>query len=406
MSKKLKMKTAATYTHPTLDHFLRFHLGPLSFDLEGSEVAWTSQRIMVALTKKGFPFSDTYLGADVHLLDKSLVDANKLTLMCAEGEASHMGIAFLVGKVLTDRDNNRKRDYGPVTITSKDNHEACVAYYDNAVRSIFASSVVQTLFADPATMKTSWYGKVNSFDQKKYLEEIIDQLVSLQGISSLLASQLNTKRGASILIDGARSSSLAISLIRLLNQGASDRLIFTMGFVCFVQHFGALFNNEQSYYSGKIYRKPDEATLAILASLGINDDGEGLFSEIDVDLKEVLSILRYNPGSPEKKGSGPTALYSCFSVTNHIVATFFTEHKRVYEDGAYTFKRNPSFGHVERTMERLDEVFSDNLFYQFHREKIKRFIYNAGPYYRLHIRSKMVDGGFVSSTQIQAFQSK
>ncbi len=400
------MKTAATYTHPTLNHFLRFHLGPLSFDLEDSDERWTIRRIMVALTKKGFPFPDTCLGDEVHILDQSVVDANKLTLMCTKGEASDTGIAFLIGKLLNDRDNNRKRDYGPVTITSTKNHEGCVTYYDNAVRSIFASSVVQTLFADTATMKTSWYGKVNSFDQKKYLEAIINQLVALRGISSLLASQLNTKRGASILIDGARSASLAISLIRLVNQGASDRLIFTMGFVCFVQHFGALFNNEQAYYPGKIYRKQDEGTLAILDSLGINDDGAELFSEIDVDLREVLSILRYNPGSPENQGSGPTALYSCFSVTNHIVATFFTEHKRVYEDGEYIFKLNPAYGHVERTMERLDEVFPDNSFYHFHREKIKRFIYNADRYYRMHIRSKMVDGGFVSGKQIKVFQSK
>ncbi len=85
---------------------------------------------MVALAKKGFPFPDTCLGAEVHILDQSVIDANKLTLMCAGGEDSHTGIAFLVGKLLTDRDNNRKRGYGPVTITSTDNHEACVAYYD------------------------------------------------------------------------------------------------------------------------------------------------------------------------------------------------------------------------------------------------------------------------------------
>ena len=357
---------------------------------------------MVALTKKGFPFPDTCLGAEVHLLDQSVVDANKLTLMCAGGEDSHTGIAFLVGKLLTDRDNNRKRDYGPVTITSKDNHEACVAYYDNAVRSIFASSVVQTLFADPATLKTSWYGKVNSFDQKKYLEEIIDQLVSLRGISTLLASQLNTKRGASILIDGARSANLAISLIRLINPKASDRLIFTTGFVCFVQHFGALFNNEQEYYSGKLYQKPDEATLAILVTLGINDDDEELLSEIDVDLEEVLRILRYNPESPEKQGSGPTGLYSCFLVTNQIVATFFTEHKRVYDDGKYIDKQNPSFGNVVRTMETLDAVFSDTPFYQFHRERIESFIRNADRYYRLHIRSNLSTGSHVSKTQLRA----
>jgi len=394
------METAATFTHPTLDHFLRFHLGPLSFDLEGSEVVWTSHRIMVALAKKGFPFPDTCLGAEVHILDQSVVDANKLTLMCTAGEDSHTGISFLVGKLLTDRDNNRKRDYGPVTITSTGNHEACVAYYDNAVRSIFASSVVKTLFADPATMKTSWYGKVNSFDQKKYLEEIIDQLVSLRGISSLLASQLNTKRGASILIDGARSANLAISLIRLINPKASDRLIFTTGFVCFVQHFGALFNNEQEYYSGKLYQKPDEATLAILDTLGINDDDNELLADIDVDLEEVLRILRYNPDSPQKQGS--TGLYSCFMVTNQIVATFFTEHKRVYDDGKYVTKQNPSFGNVVRTMETLDEVFSDTPFYQFHREKIESFIRNADRYYRLHIRSNLRTGSHVSKTQLRA----
>ena len=43
-----------------------------------------------------------------------------------------------------------------------------------------------------------------------------------------------------------------------------------------------------------------------------------------------------------------------------------------------------------------------HVFDQFHRKKIERFIENSDRYYRLHIRSKMVDGGYVSGTQLQA----
>ncbi len=89
-------------------------------------------------------------------------------------------------------------------------------------------------------------------------------------------------------------------------------------------------------------------------------------------------------------------------VTNQIVAAFFTEHKRVYDDGKYIDKQNPSFGNVVNTMKTLDEVFSDTPFYQFHHAKIENFIRNADRYYRLHIRSNLRTGSHVSKTQLRA----
>ena len=154
-------------------------------------------------------------------------------------------------------------------------------------------------------MKTSWYGQVNSHGQKKYLEAIINQLVHLPGISSLLASQLNTSRGAMILTDSTRSASLAISIMRSFNPHASDRVIYTAGFTCFVQHFGALFNSEQPYYPGKLYQGLDGALSAVFASLGLSDDAKGTLTEIDVDLQEVFRILRRTSDSSEKQDDPP-----------------------------------------------------------------------------------------------------
>ena len=240
------MEAPPTYTHPTFDHFLHFHLGPLAIAQETDGTIWTGSRIRQALKKKGFPFDDTRLGADVHRLDEGRGNNGNLMLMCTKGEPTLAALTFLADKRKADRENDRDRSYGPITITATDNLEDFTAYYDAAARDLFTSSVMQTLFADPTTMKTSWYGKVNSYDQKRYLEAIIDQLVHLQGISTLLASHLNTGRGAMILTDSTRSASLAISVMRTFNPHASDRVIYTIGFACFVQHFGALFNSEQA----------------------------------------------------------------------------------------------------------------------------------------------------------------
>lgn len=397
------MEAPPTYTHPTFDHFLHFHLGPLAVAQESDGNIWTGSRILQALKKKGFPFDDTRLAADVHRLDDGRGNNSNLMLMCAEGEPTLAALTFLAGKRKSDRENDRDRSYGPITITATANLEAFAAYYDAAARDLFTSSVMQTLFADPTTMKTSWYGKVNSYDQKRYLEAIIDQLVHLQGISTLLASHLNTGRGAMILIDSTRSASLAISVMRSFNPHASDRVIYTIGFVCFVQHFGALFNSEQAYYPGKLYEGLDETILAVFEALGLSEDNEKALSKIDVDIREVFSILQCVPDFTKKQESRPSALYYCFWITNHLVAAYFTERRRVYEDGAYVIKRNPLYCNVERTMSRLDTLFSDTAFYRFHRNKIKRFINNADRYYRLHVISSLDQGGYVSKAQLKAF---
>ena len=398
------MKAPLAYTHPTLDDFLQFHLGPLAFAQKNADEAWSGRRVLEALDRKGFPFDHTCLGADVHRLEQDKLKSKNPTLMCSKGEPTLIALSFLADKRQTDRDNNHDRTYGPITIAATDNPEAVAAYYDAAVRNLFTSSVVQTLFADTTTMKISWYGQVNSYDQKQYLEAIINQLVHLQGISKLLASQLNTSRGATILTDSTRAASLAISVMRTLNPYASDRVIFTIGFACFVQHFGALFNNEQPFYPGKLYQGLDEATLAVFASLGLSEHQKSTLPDIDVDIQEVFHILRRAPDFTDKPDQRPSALYYCFWITNYLVATYFTEHTWVYEDDAYSSKRNPAYINADRTMHRLDTLFSDTAFFRFHRKKIERFIKNADRYYRLHMISRLGEGGYVSQTQLKALE--
>ena len=398
------MEAPPTYTHPTLDHFLHFHLGPLTFARKSEDEAWTGARVLEALMNKGFPFEDTCLGADVHRLENNARKNNNPPLMCAGGESTTVALSFLADKKQADHENDRDRSYGPITITATNNPEEVAAYYDTAVRDLFTSSVMQTLFADATTMKTSWYGQVNSHDQKRYLEAIINQLVQLQGISRLLASQLNTGRGAMILTDSTRSASLAISVMRTLNPHASDRLIYTVGFACFVQHFGALFNSEQPYYPGKLYQGLDEALVAVFASLGLSEHNASTLSEIDVDIEEVFRILRGNPDASVTREGRPSALYYCFWITNHLIATYFTEHTWHYEGDTYSSKRNPAYVNVNRTMNRLDTLYANAAFFRFHRKKIERFINNADRYYRLHMMSRLDEGEYISKTQLKALE--
>ncbi len=396
------MKTVPTFTHPTFDQFLQFHLGPYAFSDDREEEEWTASRVIEALKTKGFPLEHTLLGADVHLLDEGI--GNRLRLLCTKGEIASTAIAFLAGKTLADRENNQNRRYGPLVIASTDNHEDFVAYYDYAVRDIFRSSVMRTLFADSATQKTSWYGKVNGYDQRRYLEEIINQLVCLPGFSTLV-SHLQSQSGAMILTDAAHSANLAISLMGLINPHVSDQRIYTVSFACFVQHFGLLFS-ERKYYPGKIYDPLDEDTLKVLAFLGISEDHENTLSAIDVDIQEVLRILRYNSKSANKSGDASTDLYHYFSMANHFVALYFTKHRRVHKNGAYTFEGNPSFESSIGTMNKLDEIFSGTEFYRLHREKIYGFLENADRYYKSHLWSRHLQGAFVSESQLQALQAK
>ncbi|MFQ5569470.1 MAG: hypothetical protein ACE5G0_07330 [Rhodothermales bacterium] len=399
------MKNPA-YTHPTFNHFLHFHLGPFLFANDQVADKLTVSDIMRLLDKKGFPFKHTQLREDVFRRDDPSDQENGLTLMCAKGEPIHTALQFLTSKMLTDRDINKDRDYGPIIIEATDKHDSFVAYYDHVVRDIFTSSVAQSLYTDPTTMKTSWYGQVNAHNQEKYLEKIVTQLVNLRGISTLFATHLNTRRGASILTDSARASSLAISLIRQINPYASDHVIYTLGFACFVQHFGALFNGEEEYYPGKIYKGPCKPTLEMLTNLGITPRNKNSLPDIEVNIQDVLHILRYTGHASEEKESRNMALVHCFSIVNYIVATYFTENRRVYKDKTFSLEPNPSFRSVSHTMDSLDATFKDVYFFQHHRDKIEAFITNADRYYAMHIRSKMNTGGFVSASERAAIQAK
>lgn len=395
------MKEASTYTHPTFEHFLHFHLGLFGFGPEGDGEALSGAKIVKILERKHFPFAYTRLGADVHRTEHG-EKSNKQQLMCAKGESTAAAIAFVGDQKKADTENNRERTYGPIVIEVTDEQEEVMAYYDKASRAIFSDSVSRTLFADPTTVKTSWYGQVNSFSQKKYLENIINQIVHLKGISTLLASHINTERGAMVLTDGARAGSLAIALMRLINPNASDRIMYTIGFTCFVQHFGALFDKEQAYYSGKLYEGPDKATLEILDTLGIHEGNRKALPEIDIDLKEVFRLLRCNDKTVDRLDSSSRALHTLFSIINYIVAFYFTEHI-IASDGSST--RNPCFGNVDHTMTRLEQVFGEHSFYRFHREKIGRYIQNADRYYRLHVWSSIDQGRRVSAVQMEALRT-
>ena len=167
MKRPSSLKSCPSFTHPTFDQFLLFHLGPYAFDEDYQENRWTDARVMDALRQKGFPLEHTRIGANVHIMGDDL--GKRPTLLCAKGEPAAPALAFLAGKALADRENGRDRQYGPVVIASTHYHDDFVAYYDNAVRDVFKSSIIRTLFADASTLKTSWYGRVNGYAPKKYL---------------------------------------------------------------------------------------------------------------------------------------------------------------------------------------------------------------------------------------------
>ncbi len=392
------MKTALTFTHPTFEQFLLFHLGPYAFTDEYQEELWTANRVVDALRQKGFPFDHTRIGANVHLMNESL-GKKAPTLLCAKGESTAPAIAFLAGKTLTDRENNWERAYGPVVIASTHYHDDFVTYYDAAVRDVFKSSIIRTLFADPATLKTSWYGRVNGYAIRKYLEDILDQLVQLHGLSTLV-SHLNSQNGAMVLTDSARSASLAITLIGLLSPNVPDQIVYTVGFACFVQHFGVLFK-EIDHYPGKIYDPSDEETVKALAFLGVSEFRGDTLSHLGIDCDQVLRILRYDSNAAPGIGNAPTSLYPYFSLANHLAALYFTRERRVYNDGVYTVEENPCFGNCLDTMKELDKIFATTKFYPHHRDKIYYFLENAKRYFKSNVWSRVSQGAYVSAFQRQ-----
>ena len=85
---------------------------------------------------------------------------------------------------------------------------------------------------------------------------------------------------------------------------------------------------------------------------------------VGVNPKDVIHVIRHRHGPP-KQGSDPNiARIYCVAIANQIVATYFTERTRTYENGTSQMAFNPSFGNAEATMEALDAVFGDAFFYR------------------------------------------
>ncbi|QXD15838.1 hypothetical protein GQ464_002495 [Rhodocaloribacter litoris] len=401
------MKDAPVYTHPTFEHFLRFHLDTLDLGREEEATDQVVARLMSHLKKKAFPLGRTTLAKDVHVLQGETGGEKGLKLVCTAGEATEKAFPFLIEKMVNDRRNDRCRHYGPIVIASEGEPREFLRYYDQAVRNVFMVHIARSIFFDPATMKTSWYGQVNSHLHKRYLEEIVNRIMTLEGISLFLTPHLMTPRGRMILTDSTRAASLAITLIQQIHPGASDQLIYTVGLACLVQHFGALFNDDEDYYPGKIYEGINDATVEVLAHLGILEGVQICepLAELGIDAGELLELVRYRSGPPPgyPNRSNLARIY-CIAISNQIVSAYFTEETRVIEDGEARLGHNPSFGSLTRTMERLDQSFGETFFYRFHREKIERFISNADRYYRLHTEDRIRQGQYVSAVEYEALE--
>lgn len=395
------------YSHPTFRHFLQFHIGPFVLDNETRE-DHTVINIVKLMKRREFPFSNTCLGADVHLLNKNgHALAEGLTFMCTQGESSLHAVEFLSSKVLADFDNKHEYNYGPIIITSKHKPSELTKYYTGIVKDIFHGSIRKSIIADHVNIKTNWYGRVNAHEQKKYLDAIIAQLMSLDGVGSVLTPHLNTLRGEQILTDSARAASLAISLVILINPKASDRLIYTIGFACFVQHFGVLVNPDAEYYPGLIYDSTKVPSEIILAELGVtvSPRHKDSLSRLNIEPKDVLEIVHYTNQLPEDTDLFNIACIHCASIANQIVETYFTENTRIVEHGYSAIGTNPSFGSYKKLMARLDHKYNDTPFYRYHRDKISRFIKNADHYYKHHILSVTKIGGYVSEAEKKALES-
>lgn len=353
---------------------------------------------------KGFALEETCLDKNVYVLNIAELGDKGIKLICTKGEGSSKAIEFLVEKLITDHQNDRSRQYGPIVITSNGKHKKLLAYYDTAVQSVFRQSISESLYLDPATMKTSWYGEVNAHQQKRILNDIISQLMSTPGISIYLTPHLMTKKGRSILADSARAASLAISLLLQVHRRASDKVIHTLGTACILQHLGPMLDDNDNFYPGKVYDTPNTKTILAMEKMGLigkNVANSG-FERFGVDMSEVADLVRFR-GRPPKEGKGNNiALIYCISIANLMVSSYFTEESQVWENGEPVTGYNTSFGNIYRTMSRLDAAFGEAYFYYFNRDKFKTFIVNADRYYRLHTEHLLREGKYVSKVQKKA----
>lgn len=399
------MKSRHSYYHPTFDHFLQFHLGHVDLKLDTSR-SHMPENLLDYLDTNSFPTRQTFLEKDVRVLDSDNPDS-PLSLLCVKGESAAKAIPFLYSKILADYANMRPRPYGPIILTAPKGNPKLATYYDETVSKLFQTSVLRALYADPATMKISWYGRVNAHDQQRYLSAIIQLLMALPGISLYLTPHLYTQRGEYILCDSARSASLALSLMQQINPRASEGLKYTIAFACFAQHLGALVDEKEEYYPGKIYDYPNDTTLAVLEGLGIDQSSEGSerLRALGINHHEVLQIIRHRH-APPKKGSASLARIYCVALANLLVATYFTERTLRPYQGSLRMMQNPYFGDMKQSIQKLDASFADVMFYRIHRDKIASFLANSDRFYRFHTQMQMRMGAYVSEVAKKALISK
>lgn len=400
------MNAPVVYVHPTFDHFLAIHLGAPVFseDSDEQQDIPSTDQLIARLKQNGFPFDDTEIGEEVYLLEDK--ERHKGKMMLAEGEPIQNAVAYLYDKMVRDHADQESKGYGPIVIKPKKSADSLIQFYDEVIRKVFVNSVSDSLFSDATMVKIAWYGQVNDYSPRDHLDAIIKQIMSLYGISRFLTSHFNTHRGEMILVDCARSASLAITLLNQLSKKATEEMIKTLGFSGFVQHFGTLCNLNQDYFPGLVDDSLNEATVDIMGQLGIGEDhaDQHSLSQLGIKPTNVIDLIRHRNRIPSNGGGRNMALHQCLCIANQIVSTFFTERIGVNTNGTYALELNPCYGNFGRAMAELDKLFDDRPFYRFHRQNIEAFIRNADRYFRLHVTMQRERGGFISETEMQAYK--
>ncbi len=399
------MRETPVYKHPTFEHFLRFHVDDFTFIYEEESREHAVKRHLFALTRKGFPLENTRLDQDVYVLDESSDGAKGLSLVCTKGEMATIAMPFLIEKMVTDYQNGRSRQYGPIVLGYQGDPKFFLHYYDAAVQRVFLQSARRSIYFEPVTKRTSWYGEVNAHDQRRFLDAATEALAKFEGISLLLTPHLMTEKGEQVLADSAHAASLAVTLLQHIHPGVSDHKVYTIALAGLVQHFGALFNEAEDYYPGKLYDTPNAGAVEVLEEMGFGEaeGGQNPLAYLGVHPKDVLDVVYHRSGPMPGSARENIVLIHCLALSNHIVSAFFTERTRVEGDDGPVLGHNPAFGSVPRTLEHLREVFGESFFFRFHQAKIERFIRNADQYFRMHVDTRLRNRQHVSSTEREAF---
>ncbi len=398
------MKDTPLYTHPSFDHFLRFHIDDFTIIYEEERRENAVRRHLFALDRKGFPLKKTHLDQEVYVLEEESSDGRGIKLVCAKGEKALVAMPFLIEKMVADHQNGRSRKYGPIVLGYQGDSKFFMRYYDAAVQRVFLQNARRSIYVEPATKRTSWYSEVNGHDQRRFLDTATEALVKFEGISLFLTPHLMTKKGAWVLADSTHAASLAITLLQHLHPDVSEQKVYTIALAGILQHFGALFDDEDDYYPGKLYDTPNGAAVEVLEQMGFGDaEGEqNPLAYLGVRPKDVLEVVRHRSGPLSSSPKENLVLIHCLALANHIVSAFFTAQTRIEGREGAELAHNPAFGSVPRTMARLEKAFRENFFFRFHRAKIARFIRNADRYFRMHVDARLEKSEYVSKTEREA----